>query len=99
MARLADLGFIGLKPGPIGDLSYAVFYNPYHIVKRAFLDGKVQERKWQALIIRANEVGAFDIDDIDDQGKLVPPEEEEAKTRKTTIRLAGKRMTKKANPG
>ena len=29
MARLADLGFIGLKPGPIGDLSYAVFYNPH----------------------------------------------------------------------
>ena len=69
--RLADLGFIGLKSGPLGDLSYAVFYNPYHIIKRAFQNGDVQERKWQAFIIRANEVGAFDIDDIDDDGNLI----------------------------
>jgi hypothetical protein len=75
--RLADLGFIGIKPGPVGDLSYAIFYNPYHVVKRAFLAGKVQERKWQALIIRANEVGSFDLDDIDDTGLLVRDDEEE----------------------
>lgn len=75
--RLANLGFIGLKSGPMGDLSYAVFYNPYHVVKRAFLKGQVQERKWQALIVRANEISAFDIDDIDDDGNLVPEEDED----------------------
>lgn len=69
--RLAEMGFIGLKAGPIGDLSYAVFYNPYHVVKRAYLAGKVQERKWQALIIRANEIGSYDLDGIDDEGNLV----------------------------
>lgn len=88
--RLANLGFIGLRPGPLGDLSYAVFYNPYHIVKRAYLNGQVQERKWQALVIRANEVGAFDLDEIDDSGHLIfeaadeetppPPEKPAAKT-------------------
>lgn len=77
--RLANLGFIGLMPGPLGDLSYAVFYNPYHVIKRAYLAGKVQERKWQALVVRANEVSAFDIDDLDDQGNLIPEEEEEEK--------------------
>lgn len=77
--RLAELGFIGLKPGPLGDLSYAVFYNPYHVIKRAHLDGRVQEKKWQALVIRANEVGAFDLDDIDDQGDIVIDEEEAPK--------------------
>ena len=78
--RLANLGFIGLKPGPLGDLSYAVFYNPYHVVKRAYLMGQFQERKWQALVIRANEVGAFDLDDLDDDGNLTPEaDEEEAK--------------------
>jgi hypothetical protein len=69
--RLADLGFIGVKPGPLGDLSYAVLYNPYHVIKRAYVAGRVHENKWQALAIRANEVGAFDLDDIDDAGSLV----------------------------
>lgn len=75
--RLANLGFIGLKPGPLGDLSYAVIYNPYHVIKRAYLAGQVHENKWQALVIRANEVGAFDLDDIDDKGKLNVVEDEE----------------------
>lgn len=74
--RLAKLGFIGVKPGPLGDLSYAVIYNPYHVIKRAYLAGKVHENKWQALVIRANEVGAFDLDDIDDKGKLSVEDEE-----------------------
>ncbi len=77
--RLADLGFIGLMPGPLGDLSYAVFYNPYHVIKRAYIAGKVQERKWQALVVRAGEIGAFDIDDLDDEGNLIPEPEEEPK--------------------
>ena len=84
--RLANLGFIGLKPGPLGDLSYAVFYNPYHVIKRAYLAGKVQERKWQALIVRANEVSAFDTDDLDDEGNLIPAEPEEEKPRKPLVR-------------
>lgn len=90
--RLANLGFIGLKSGPLGDLSYAVFYNPYHIIKRAFLNGQVQERKWQALIVRANEISAFDIDDIGDDGNLIPEEKkEEAKP-------AGNPLTVKPKP-
>ena len=75
--RLANLGFIGVKPGPLGGLSYAVIYNPYHVVKRAYLAGQVHENKWQALMIRANEVSAFDLDDIDDEGKIVIVEDED----------------------
>ncbi|WP_018995760.1 hypothetical protein [Hirschia maritima] len=74
--RLANLGFIGVKSGPIGELSYAIFYNPYYVVKRAYLKSEFQENKWQALLVRANEIGVFDIDDIDDDGKLIPLEEE-----------------------
>ncbi|MCX5497867.1 hypothetical protein OSH11_24425 [Kaistia dalseonensis] len=76
--RLSELGFIGLKPGPLGDLSYALIYNPYHIIKRAYLSGLVQENKWQALVIRANEVSAFDIDDLDESGNLIPIEAEDS---------------------
>jgi hypothetical protein len=75
MQRLANLGFIGVKPGPLGDLSYAVIYNPYHVIKPAYLAGQVHENKWQALVIRANEVSAFDLDDIDDEGKVVVQDE------------------------
>ncbi len=75
--RLSDLGFIGLKPGPLGALSYVLIYNPYHVIKRAYLAGKVQETKWQALVIRANEVGAFDLEDLDDNGSLIEEDEEE----------------------
>jgi len=93
--RLANLGFIGLKSGPLGDLSYAVFYNPYHIIKRAFLDGKVQERKWQALIVRANEISAFDIDDINDEGNFASDEEEIKSTTKTSkVKSSSQRKSK-----
>lgn len=71
MGRLADLGFIDVKPGPLGPLSYAVIYNPYYVIKRAYLAKQVHENKWQALVIRANEVSAFDLDDIDDQGNRI----------------------------
>lgn len=73
--RLANLGFIGLKAGPIGELSYAIFFNPYHVIKRAHLAGKVQDRKWQALVFRAHEIGAYDFDEIDDNGSLIIPKD------------------------
>lgn len=70
--RLSNLGFIGLQPGPTGDQSYAIFFNPYHVIKRAFIRGNIMQNKWTALLIRANEIGASDFDDIDDTGELRP---------------------------
>ncbi|HEX5776206.1 MAG TPA: hypothetical protein VFX95_05945 [Caulobacteraceae bacterium] len=75
--RLAKLGFIGTMPGPLGELSFAVIYNPYHVIKRAYLAKQVQESKWQALVIRANEVSAFDLDDLDDEGILIEADDDE----------------------
>lgn len=99
--RLADLGFIDLKSGPLGDMSYAIFFNPYHVIKRAYLRGEVQEDKYRALVIRANEIGAFDLDDIDDAGGLIIPkdddEEEQKKPgKKKIIRPVAKSPAKKA---
>lgn len=71
--RLEELGFIGLKAGPLGDMSYAVVLNPFHVIKRAYIAGSVPETHWQALVIRANEVGAIDFDDLDDAGNLIAP--------------------------
>jgi hypothetical protein len=83
--RLANLGFIGVMPGPLGELSYAVFYNPYHVIKRAYLAKKVQERKWQALVVRAIEIGAFDMDDLDDTGELIAEDDDEEEPTKTKV--------------
>lgn len=99
--RLAELGFIDLKSGPLGDMSYAIFFNPYHVIKRAYLRGEVQEDKYRALVIRANEIGAFDLDDIDDAGALIVPkdddeEEEKKPVKKKIIRPVVKSPAKKA---
>lgn len=91
--RLHDLGFIELKDGPLGDLSYAVFYNPYYVIKRAHLDGNVQDRKWQALIIRANELSIFDPDDVGEDGKLIVKEDEGEAPKK--VKASPKRRPRK----
>jgi hypothetical protein len=67
--RIRDLKFIDLKPGPLGELSYALFWNPYHVIRAHHETGEVQEAKWTALMVRANEIGATDINQ-----KFEPPE-------------------------
>jgi hypothetical protein len=60
---LADLGFISVLPGPTGDLSYALFWNPYHVLKRHNQAGRIQKAKWLTLEVRAGEVKATDLND------------------------------------
>lgn len=60
--RLANLEFIDVKPGPMGELSYALFWNPYHVIREHHAKGAVVETKWSALVVRANEIGATDLD-------------------------------------
>jgi len=98
MQRLANLGFIGVRPGPLGELSYVVIYNPYHVIKRAYLANQVHENKWQALVIRTNEVGAFDIDDIDDKGKFIVDEDEESEDEDAKLASPRSRFVKAAKP-
>lgn len=93
MQRLNDLGFISLQDGPLGPFSHAVVYNPYYVIKRAQLNGKVSDRKWQALIIRANELSIFDPDDVGDNGKLISQKEEE-KEKSPTQKKALRRPVK-----
>lgn len=91
--RLRDLGFIDVKEGPLGELSYAIVLNPYHVIKRHYLDGKVLAAKWQALVVRSLEIKAYDLDEIDAVGALIPPVEPEKKQGKVDISalIAGSR--------
>lgn len=70
--KLHDLKFIELRDGPLGDFSYVLVFNPYIVIKRAMLAGKVQARKWEALVVRAAELNIPDLDLIDDNGRLPP---------------------------
>ena len=76
LAKLRDLGFISFKEGPAGEFSYALFWNPYHVIRRHYEEGRVSDAKWQALVFRASEIGADDIDD-----EVPPVKQTKSKTR------------------
>lgn len=63
LSKLRQLGFIDFKDGPTGEFSYALFWNPYHVIRRHYEAGRVTDAKWQALVFRAHEIGANDLDE------------------------------------
>jgi hypothetical protein len=73
--RIRDLGYIDTQSGPIGEFSYALFWNPYHVTREHYEKGRVQEAKWRTLVIRANEIKATDIDQKIESEQHQPAEE------------------------
>jgi hypothetical protein len=66
MKALESLGFISTKPGPSGLLSYAIIWNPYHVIARQH-EAKhpgVTEEAFNALRARSVEIGAKDLDNV-----------------------------------
>jgi len=65
MLWLKSEGFIDTRPGPAGDMSYAILFNPYHVIRRHY-DAKypgLTEARYIALMARANEIRAEDLDE------------------------------------
>jgi hypothetical protein len=60
---LKDLGFIDFKPGTAGPAQWVLIYNPYVAVKKLRQKKWVQEEAYTALLQRAIEIGATDLDD------------------------------------
>jgi len=61
---LEQLGFIRLKEGPSGAMSYALILNPYHVIKAQY--GKhfgITSESYNALLARVAEIGAKDLDE------------------------------------
>jgi hypothetical protein len=86
MKILADLGFIGIKEGPSGPMSYAIIFNPYLVIRR-LRDKKhpgVREDKYNALMERAGEISAGDLD-LPDPWAPVPGFMTEPSTTKTPV--------------
>ncbi len=81
MRWLKDNGFIDFKPGEYGEISYAVLFNPYHVIRRHHEAGHpaVTEARYNALLVRADEIGA---DDLTDE---LPDDWSTRKPKKTTV--------------
>jgi hypothetical protein len=64
MKLLAQLGFVDIKEGPSGPMSYALILNPYLVIRRHMQQGHpgVRADKYNAIIQRAGEIGAADLD-------------------------------------
>lgn len=63
LSKLEDLNFISLKEGATNRFGYALIWNPYHALHRHYNDGRIPDRFWNALVIRASEIGAPDLEE------------------------------------
>ena len=61
---LVKLYFIDIKPGPSGEMSYAIILNPYEVIKQHHQrkTAGLREDLYNALLQRAIEIGADDFD-------------------------------------
>lgn len=63
VARLRELGFIDVKEGPSGPVSYILIENPYRPLKALHSQGMISDQFWNALMARLIEIGADDLDE------------------------------------
>lgn len=59
---LNELGFINVKEGPNGRISYILILNPYQLIKQKYENGEVNEMFYNSLKQRMIEIGAHDLD-------------------------------------
>ena len=71
ISRLEELGFIEIKYGLTKDVQFVLLPNPYHVIAKAYASGDVPVDMWNALIVRCAEIGANDLDDVDEAGDYV----------------------------
>ena len=65
MRILADLGFIDIKDGPSGPISYVLLWNPYGVVKEHKEKGRVDSKSFHALLERMIEIKAHDLEEVE----------------------------------
>ena len=64
---LKELGFIDYAAGLAGPCQFVLLLNPYHAVKALHEQGWVQQEAYTTLFQRAQEIGATDLDEDDDE--------------------------------
>lgn len=71
LVRLAELEFINTKYGMSKEVKFVLILNPYHVIAKAYAAGKVPVEMWNSLMVRSAEIGAGDLDDVDQSGEYV----------------------------
>ena len=63
MRILQELGFIDMKPGPSGEMSYALVLNPYHVIRELYEKKTpgITADLYNAMAARAISIGADDL--------------------------------------
>ena len=61
LQALEGLGFISIKPGAHGPISYVLLFNPHQVVKQLNKAGEIPPALFNALVSRAEEIGAKDL--------------------------------------
>jgi hypothetical protein len=61
MKYLVELDFIATKEGAFGKYNYVLLFNPYVVIKRKYEAKKIPEKQYNALFVRAQDVGATDL--------------------------------------
>ncbi len=61
MAILAKHGFIDIKDGPNGPISYVLVLNPFHVLKESQAKGAVDTKSYNALLERLIETGTDEL--------------------------------------
>jgi len=67
MKQLEDLGFIQSKETPSSKYGHVLLLNPYKVIFRLNEQKRVQEKKYHALLARAHEIDANDLDEEHDK--------------------------------
>jgi hypothetical protein len=90
MHILKDLGFIDIKEGPNGPISYVLIFNPYLEVREHQQAGRVNAAFFNSLIQRTIDIGAQDLAPPPEK-KLAPPPEKKVTPRRRRRRLRRER--------
>jgi hypothetical protein len=86
LTKLQELGFIDIKHGLTEHVQFALLLNPYHVIAKAYAAGEVPVEMWNALVVRAAEIRADDLEDVDELGEYVDGIEPEPKKKLKLIR-------------
>ncbi len=84
MRILKDLGFIDIKEGPNGPISYVLIFNPYLVVRDLQEAGQVNAALFNSLTQRMIEIRAQDLDAPEPEEAETPPKRRRAARRRTT---------------
>lgn len=74
---LKELGFIDVKEGPSGPISYILIFNPYHVIHRLYEDNRIDSILYCSLEQRAMEIGAQDLESSALRGSASLPDGDE----------------------